>query len=117
MYSSRGTRSAGRYLLIPIRVPPIPPAIANITSELGWRNKMRNVAQFFCVLLCLPVFAFSQAATGTITGTVSDQSGAVIPGVTVDVKNIETGVTFTTLSTETGNYSAPSLAPGSYSVT
>src|SRR5262249_54287326 len=70
-----------------------------------------------CLLLMAPPSGFSQAANGTITGTVSDASGAVIPGVNVEVKNAATGVVFTTISTETGNYTAPNLPPGNYAIT
>src|SRR5581483_10967862 len=69
------------------------------------------------LFLLIPLTAFSQTANGTITGTVNDASGAVIPGVTVEVKNAETGVVFSTVTTETGNYAAPNLPPGSYSIT
>src|SRR5215471_6292796 len=69
-----------------------------------------------CLLFVAPPSGFSQAANGTITGTVSDASGAVIPGVNVEVKNANTGVVFSTISTETGNYTAPNLPPGSYSI-
>jgi hypothetical protein len=69
-----------------------------------------------CLLFVTPPSGFSQAANGTITGTVSDASGAVIPGVNVEVKNANTGVVFSTISTETGNYTAPNLPPGSYSI-
>jgi hypothetical protein len=67
-------------------------------------------------LFLVPVAALSQAANGRITGTVIDASGAVLPGVTVEVTNTETGVVFSTISTETGDYSAPNLPPGSYSI-
>ena len=80
---------------------------------------MKNFPIILSVLVCLmlvPVAGFSQAANGTITGTITDASGAVIPGVTIEVKNTETGVVFTTISTETGNYTAPNLPPGSYSI-
>src|SRR5215467_3577685 len=78
---------------------------------------MKNLT-IIAVVLCLflPVAGFSQAANGRITGTVTDASGAVIPGVTVEVTNSETGVVFATLSTETGTYSAPNLPPGPYSI-
>src|SRR5436853_1565122 len=81
-------------------------------------HRMKNFT-ITAVVLCLliPVAGFSQAANGRITGTVSDASGAVIPGVMVEVTNSETGVVFSTLSTETGNYSAPNLPPGPYSIT
>src|SRR5437867_5463880 len=80
-------------------------------------HRMKNFT-VTAVVLCLliPVAGFSQAANGRITGTVIDASGAVLPGVTVEVTNTETGVVFSTISTETGDYSAPNLPPGSYSI-
>jgi hypothetical protein len=68
------------------------------------------------LLLFVPIAGFSQAANGRITGTIADASSAVLPGVTVEVTNTATGVVFTTVSTETGTYSAPNLPPGSYSI-
>ncbi len=69
------------------------------------------------LLLLIPRPGFSQTANGTITGSVNDASGAVIPGVSVEVKNTDTGVVFSTVTGETGNYTAPNLPPGSYSIT
>ena len=47
-----------------------------------------------CLLLVSP-FLFGQGATGTITGTVTDPTGAAVPGVNVQAKNIDTGVVYT----------------------
>jgi hypothetical protein len=69
------------------------------------------------VSLLIPVAAFSQAGKGTITGTITDPTGASIAGASVEVKNAETGVATPTVSTATGAYSAPNLQPGGYSVT
>jgi hypothetical protein len=65
----------------------------------------------------IPVAAFSQAGNGTITGTVTDPTGASIAGASVEVKNTETGVATPTVTTGTGAYTAPSLSPGEYTVT
>jgi hypothetical protein len=78
--------------------------------------KTKVICVFVCLLLLLPVAAFPQAANGTITGTVTDATGAVLPGASVDVKNSATGVVFSTISTETGAYTAPNLPPGSYAI-
>jgi hypothetical protein len=75
------------------------------------------IAFVLCLSLLIPIAAFSQTANGTITGTVTDASGAVIPGVTLEVKNTDTGVVFQTISTETGTYFAPNLPVGPYSIT
>lgn len=66
------------------------------------------------LLLCLP--AFSQLNLGSISGTVTDTSGAVIAGATVTVTDVERGVSRTLTTDTAGQYSAPSLTPGSYSV-
>jgi len=58
--------------------------------------------------------AFSQGGFATVTGSVSDSSGALIPGVTVKATATETGVVTTTISNETGAYNFASLLPGKY---
>jgi len=72
------------------------------------------------VLLCLSVNAvalYAQSAnTGTLIGTATDPSGAVVPGAHVELKDISTGVTRTAISNGAGQYSFPGLPPGSYSV-
>ena len=66
-------------------------------------------------LLCALV-AEAQLTTGTLTGSVSDPSGAAVPGATVTVKNVDTGVSRTTTTGPTGRYEAPNLPVGSYEV-
>jgi hypothetical protein len=51
---------------------------------------------------------------GEITGHVSDPSGAAVPGSSITVTNINTNAVRTTLTTESGDYSFPSMPPGSY---
>ena len=63
----------------------------------------------------LPAPAFAQA-TGNIAGIVSDQSGAVIPGVTVDATNTATGQMRNTVTGTDGFYALPLLQPGLYDV-
>jgi hypothetical protein len=67
----------------------------------------------FCLFL-FSLAAFAQSDRGTITGTVSDTTGAVIPGVKVDAMNVETSARYETVSTETGNYTLPQLPSGLY---
>jgi hypothetical protein len=55
-------------------------------------------------------------ATGTILGTVTDSTGAILPNVKVTVTNTATNVAFTTVTSSSGDYFAPSLIPGTYSV-
>ncbi|HWF10310.1 MAG TPA: carboxypeptidase regulatory-like domain-containing protein [Bryobacteraceae bacterium] len=60
--------------------------------------------------------AFGQAGTGTITGTVTDSTGAVVANAPVEVRNAGTNVPYPTVSTATGAYTVSQLPPGSYSV-
>lgn len=53
----------------------------------------------------------------TVSGTVTDPMGAVVPGAAVTITNSGTNQTFTTTTDSNGRYSSPSLAPGTYSVT
>ncbi len=68
------------------------------------------------VLLLIAPIALAQSDRGTITGTVSDATNAVIPGVSVVATNSQTGVKFETVTTESGNYTLPQLPAGVYEV-
>ena len=74
-----------------------------------------------CLLLALgslapAALAQSQSTGGSMEGTVTDESGAILPGVTVTVKNPETGFTRTTVTDAAGRYRAPALPVGTYTV-
>jgi hypothetical protein len=64
--------------------------------------------------MALPLPA--QTVTGTILGTVTDNSGGVLPGVTVMIKNIGTGQTHPAVTDAEGRYRHPQLPVGSYEV-
>ena len=68
------------------------------------------------LLLLACVSAFSQANLGRITGTITDQTGGAMAGVTVTVTDTERGVTRTLTTDEAGAYNAPNLTPGTYTV-
>ena len=74
------------------------------------------LALLLLALAAVPAAAQSQAANGTIEGTVRDTSGAVLPGVTVAMTNIDTGAERIVLTNESGFYRAPLLPLGSYRV-
>jgi hypothetical protein len=60
---------------------------------------------------------FAQTFRGTVLGTVTDSSGAVVSGATVKVKNTATGVERTTQTSAEGTYAVPELQIGSYTIT
>lgn len=76
-----------------------------------------------CRLLCLTavlvvtaLLTFAQVPTGTISGVVQDESGAVVPGAVITITHKDTGATRSLSSTSEGTFSAPSLAAGQYEV-
>ena len=68
----------------------------------------------FMVLAANPLSA--QIDTGGITGTVTDSSGAIVPGATITLTNDATGVVLSTKSTSTGTYSLNAIRPGTYTL-
>src|SRR5580704_7800130 len=90
-----------------------------LTRTRNWCVPIWRAAQFLSVaigvlLLCLPTF--SQGNFGRILGTVTDQSGGVLAGVTVTVVDTQRGVTRALITDAAGEYDAPSLTPGTYTV-
>ena len=81
---------------------------------------MRGIGIKFCTLLfavlTVCALAYGQTSRATITGTVKDSAGAVLPGATVTVANQDTGVTFTSPTNGDGVYSIPNLPVGVYTL-
>jgi hypothetical protein len=69
-----------------------------------------------CLAALIATTAWAQAPVGTISGTVKDQSDAVVPGATITIRNTATGVERHLTSGTDGTFSAPSLAAGAYTV-
>jgi hypothetical protein len=82
------------------------------------RNSSRKISVFlaglFTMLFCTALGTYAQVAGGTIQGTVSDPSGAVISDAQISIKDVATGVVRTVTSNSSGFYAAPNLAPGKY---
>jgi hypothetical protein len=73
---------------------------------------------FAVLLTCLlAATAFGQTTTGSLTGTVTDPTGAVVAGATVTVTNPATGAERSVESNEQGAFNVPALQPGKYTVT
>src|SRR5438128_9194527 len=73
------------------------------------------VCAFSGGVICLFVCALAWAqATAEISGTVRDQTGAVLPGVEVTATQTDTGIARTAVTNETGSYVLPNLAIGPY---
>jgi hypothetical protein len=70
-----------------------------------------------CLSLLFSAVTFAQTDRGTITGTVVDASGAVVPGAKVEVTNTATELKVDTVTTSTGNYTVAALPAGTYDLT
>ncbi|MGE0131815.1 MAG: carboxypeptidase regulatory-like domain-containing protein [Blastocatellales bacterium] len=68
------------------------------------------------IALCVSAVVFAQADRGTITGTVTDSSGAAVPGANVTVTNLATNANSTAVTSSDGVYSIVALQPGLYRV-
>ena len=78
----------------------------------------RLAALGLCLLLTLSLKpAFAQSTAGTLTGSVTDPAGAIVPDAQVSITNKATGQTLQTATNAEGTYSAPGLASGTYDVT
>src|SRR6266571_9488546 len=98
----------------------------NLNNALG---KLRSIGSLFAVvalvlgtisfagLLVLAPSASAQKTSGTITGTVTDPSGAAVPGATVGLVGERTGAARQTVSNEQGSFTFPELDPGVYTLT
>jgi hypothetical protein len=73
-----------------------------------------GASSFFFAVSCL--IGVTQTTTGSIYGTVADQSSAIIPNAVVTATQVETGAVHTAESNESGNYVFPTLPPGDYTV-
>src|SRR5229473_7948128 len=84
---------------------------------------MLKLMRLNCILAVLILFVFcavttkAQTGTSSITGTVRDATGAVVPGATVTAKNEATGVESTQTTNDSGLFAFASLPVGRYTIT
>lgn len=89
-------------------------------TEFGWRAASGRALSFVILIALAAMSALVQAQTageGSITGTVTDSTGAAIPNATVTATNTATNVTVTRTTSGTGTYNISPLQPGNYSLT
>ena len=68
------------------------------------------------MLLLCGVYALAQSDRGTITGTILDPAGAVVPNAPIEAKNTATGAVYHVAGSETGNYTLSQLPVGTYEI-
>src|SRR5437870_1729702 len=83
-----------------------------------WRKAIESIPFIWILVLCLiaPAPLDAQVAGATLSGTITDGQGGVVPGAAVSVMNTATGVTASTKTNEVGAYSVPNLNAGDYQV-
>ena len=77
---------------------------------------LKLLARLVACFTLLAAAAWAQQTGGTISGTVRDNSGAVVPNVAVTATNVATGVTNTASTNSAGSYSFLSLPVGTYNI-
>lgn len=91
--------------------------VSKFAFQLFHSSKVRNLKYLFLAVLALvalPTRTLGQNAT--LVGTVTDQSGGVVSGVTITITSAETGAVRTITTNESGQYVVPDLAIGHYSI-
>jgi hypothetical protein len=77
---------------------------------------MAKLTQLVLIAVLGISFCFAQVNRSTLTGVVTDPSGAVVPGVKITATHVETGTSSTTLASESGSYTIPALQIGLYRI-
>jgi carboxypeptidase family protein/TonB-dependent receptor-like protein len=88
------------------------------------QREMWNIKRFYAAAICALILIVAvgvsrteaQVRTATISGTVEDNSGAVLVGAKIEVKNLGTGITQSVITDAQGRYGMPDLPVGSYEV-
>src|SRR3954465_15511720 len=88
---------------------------ATIGREKPMSGRKTAIATFVLILVFKPTL-FAQIRSATITGTVKDATGAVVPDAAVIVTQQETGISTAIKTTASGVFTAPYLAAGTYAV-
>src|SRR3954469_5970063 len=92
-------------------------AVPNRSKEVEMRTKGLFLVLAASVLMTAAAAAQTQITTAVIEGLVTDQSGAALPGVTVDVRNADTNLARSLVTDRDGRFVALQLPPGRYTVT
>jgi hypothetical protein len=75
-----------------------------------------RLSSFVCLLLWTAPLSWGQRTTADVIGTVTDSTGAVMPGVKIVVKNQDTNAEFLAVTDDTGNYTVTLLPIGRYHI-
>ena len=87
-----------------------------MTRQGTFRFGVRTLAAVIAAAFLMTAPAFAQFDAATVLGTIRDSSGGVVPGATVTLKNLSTGITATAVTDAEGNYQFLNVRIGTYSV-
>src|SRR5829696_9512757 len=87
-----------------------------MVQEIRPVDWFRTLVIVLIAVLLLPLNASAQFETASVLGTVKDSTGAIVPGVTVKLKNVSTGITTDTVTDGEGNYQFGNVRIGAYTV-
>ncbi len=98
----------------PRGIDHLPSAPARLPLITNWRNLFQTIGAL-CAMACLFLATCSaQTTNGLMTGSITDSTGAYVPGAEISVTNQGTGLARTAVSSGTGGYILPQLPPGTY---
>src|ERR1039457_4402900 len=80
-------------------------------------ERCRPVLLLTVFVLAFTTMVFAQRDMGTITGTVTDAQGGVVPNAKITITEVDTGLKYEVQSGSDGTYIRPALKPGTYSIT
>ena len=86
------------------------------SSHAGTRFSLVLLLVAFSLFLSFPAFAQTTVATGSIVGTITDPSNAVVEGAKVTITNVDTNEVITLTSNSSGAFNSGALTPGHYKV-
>jgi hypothetical protein len=98
---------------------PIDHRSCNNRRSLGWTCSVSLLAVIFLVCFAAALLApsaYGQAEQATITGLVTDPTGAIVPNAKVTAREVSTQTVSATVTNSSGNYTIPFLAPGTYDI-
>jgi len=81
------------------------------------RFAMKKLGTILALLVLAVTPALAQINSGSMSGTISDSSGAVIPNAKITATEVQTGTVYNTIANSAGIYTLPTLLPGTYDVT
>src|ERR1039457_1253364 len=99
------------------RSPRAPGGLHRTLEVSPFGGHMRTKSNLLLPGIVFATMCFGQLDRGTITGTVTDSSGGVVPGAQIAIRNKATNATYESKTTRTGDYTAVNLPAGMYDVT